>query len=176
MKYFVHKWKPKEVELDVYPVRVTWTISSMVRVIFLSINATIVDDELESVVHKTSIASLVVWSITIHQFLLWQRDQLTGHNLVYPFHCTNGWERPATPFNPKHINSITKKQNAAAALHEAYQYLCSQILYSTQENPICHNPKLKLPYVNRFVMLMKKLTYFIGADYQDGLNQSIIDF
>ena len=53
------------------PVRITGCISRPVRVIFFAINATIVDDEFKSIVHETSIASLVVWLITIHQLLLW---------------------------------------------------------------------------------------------------------
>lgn len=72
MNQFSVEMETNEVYLEAYPVSITCTLVTTVRVIRLGINATIVDDELEGIVHKPSIASLVVGFITIHKFLLRQ--------------------------------------------------------------------------------------------------------
>lgn len=57
-----------------YPVGITTSISSLVRVILFGVNAAIFDDEFECIVHETSIASLVILLVTINQLLLRQGD------------------------------------------------------------------------------------------------------
>lgn len=52
------------------PVGVTCGIISFVRIVLFTVNATIVNDELESIVHQTSIASFIIGFITVYQLLL----------------------------------------------------------------------------------------------------------
>lgn len=72
-------------------------ISSSVGVIVLGVDAAIVDDEVEGVVHEAAIAALVVGRVAVHQLLLRQAYQLPRHDLVYALHCSNSRERPAAP-------------------------------------------------------------------------------
>lgn len=71
--------------MDSYPVSVAGAITSCVRVIFLRIYATVLDDELKAVVHEATIAALVVGPITVHQLLLRQDFQISGYDLVHSF-------------------------------------------------------------------------------------------
>lgn len=56
--------------LSSYLAGITAAIITLIRVVFLAIDAAIFNDEVKGVVHKTAIATLVVLLITVHEFLL----------------------------------------------------------------------------------------------------------
>lgn len=45
-------------------------IAGPVRVIGVGVDAAVVDDELEGIVHESAVATLVVGIVTLHEFLL----------------------------------------------------------------------------------------------------------
>lgn len=55
----------EEYEIN-YSIGVTLRVASLVGVIVLGVDATIVDDELEGVVHEPSIAAVVVCSVAVN--------------------------------------------------------------------------------------------------------------
>ena len=67
-----------------------------IRVVFFLVKSTIGDNVGKCIVHKASIATIVVSSITINQLLLGEWSQISCNNLVYTFHCSNSWKCPAT--------------------------------------------------------------------------------
>jgi hypothetical protein len=69
-----------------YPVDITPSVRALVRVILLGVDSAIVDDELKCIVHQTSIAPLIVRSVTVDKLLFRQGDQVACNNLVDAFH------------------------------------------------------------------------------------------
>lgn len=107
-------------------------IDGLIRVVFFSIYASVVDDELERIVHETTIAALVVRPVTIDELLLGQRDQVPRDNLVDTLHSSNCRECPATPFSSNHIARHTKLYQGMLFnefLHGSPVFLFSIIAY-----------------------------------------------
>lgn len=98
MLHLLKKTAKKETKFKTNPVSITFAIPSFVRIIFLTVNPTIVDNELKCIVHKTTITPLVVGRVTINQLLLRKWDQTTSFDLVNTFYSSNCRERPATPY------------------------------------------------------------------------------
>lgn len=71
-------------------VRVASSVDSSVGVVFFGVYASIVDDELERVVHEAPAAPGIVRPVAVDKLLLGQRDQLASHNLVYALHGSDG--------------------------------------------------------------------------------------
>ena len=78
------------------PRKVAYSIGCRVRIVLLRVDSTIVNDELESVVHEATIATGIVGSVAVHQLLLGEGDELAGDDLVDSLHCSYGGEGPAT--------------------------------------------------------------------------------
>ena len=83
----------------------------LVLVILLSVNAPIPLDEVKGKVHQTAMTAMVLHSVTVHQLLFTQSDELVCNYGVDAFHCPNSGEGPArTTLQEKqtnHVNSIT---------------------------------------------------------------------
>ena len=91
-----------------YPALVTPTVSTLVWVVRFGIDTSVLDDELKSVIHKTTIASLVLLCIAVYKLLLREGDQFSGDNLVDSLHRPNCGESPATSCNLKKIALLGK--------------------------------------------------------------------
>ena len=79
------------------PFGVAGAVDAAVRVVFLGVDAAVVDNEFEGVVHEAAIAAGVVGPVAVDEFLLRKLDQFAGGDLVYAFHRRHRRERPATP-------------------------------------------------------------------------------
>ena len=82
------------------PFGIAGAIDAAVRVVFLGVDAAVVDDEFEGVVHETAIAAGVVGTVAVDEFLLRKPDHFASEDLVYAFHRRHRRERPATPCQP----------------------------------------------------------------------------
>jgi len=72
------------------------TILSGVRVAGFSVNSVVVDDVLESIIHQTTVTSVVAFSLrAVNQVLLGETDKLTSVQSMSTFQGTGGRERPA---------------------------------------------------------------------------------
>ena len=49
--------------------RVALAVNAKVRVVRLGVHATVLLNEIEGIIHETSIASTIVLSVTVHKFL-----------------------------------------------------------------------------------------------------------
>ncbi len=67
---------------------ITAAIKTCVWIIFICINTTIFDDELEGIVHESTIASLVVRMVTVHQLLLRERKKFTSLDCIDTLNCS----------------------------------------------------------------------------------------
>ena len=80
------------------PVGITGGVSSEVGVVGLGVNATVVDDELESVLHLPAVAAAVL-GVAVNDLLLRQRHEVACHDLVDPLDGCHCRERPASTCN-----------------------------------------------------------------------------
>jgi hypothetical protein len=80
-----------------YPAFITASICALVWVVRLWVNPTILDNELKCIIHETTIAALIPFLVTVHQFLLRKRDQVICDYLIDSLDGPNCWEGPATP-------------------------------------------------------------------------------
>ena len=99
-----------------YPALVTPTVGALVWVVGFGIDTSVLDDELKSVIHKTTIATLVLLCIAVYKLLLREGDQFSGDNLVDSLHRPNCGERPATSCNMKE-NIVRKNPMKTDWLH-----------------------------------------------------------
>lgn len=86
---------------ELYPALVTSTGDAFVWVVRFGIDTAVLDNELKSVIHKTTIATLVLLCITVYKLLLRERDQISSYNLVDSLYRPNSGEGPATSCNMK---------------------------------------------------------------------------
>lgn len=68
---------------------------TLVLVILLSVNATVLDDKGKGKVHEATMAAMVLGAIAVHQLLLTQGHQLLGFNSVDAFNGACGGKSPA---------------------------------------------------------------------------------
>lgn len=62
-------------------------IDAGVRIIGFGVDATIVDDPLESIVHVASVTS-IIGGVAVDEFLLGQADEISCHKGIDPLHCS----------------------------------------------------------------------------------------
>ena len=87
-----------------HSLKIATTVSGFVRVVIFAVDAAVVDDEFKSVIHQTSVASLINCCVAVDEFLFRESNQFSGHDLIHAFHRRNGGERPAAPLKFKDIH------------------------------------------------------------------------
>lgn len=88
--------KSRDGSTNVGSCKSAFSLDSLIRVALLSVNTTVLDDVLESIVHQTTIATLVSVAVrAIHQVLLREGNKVSGRNLVETLGGTGGREGPA---------------------------------------------------------------------------------
>merc|ERR1712137_1129716 len=71
-------------------------VHGSVWVVILGVKTAVVNDELEAVVHETTVAAHVAFVFgAVHELLLGKADKLTGRDGVSGLNSTSGRERPA---------------------------------------------------------------------------------
>lgn len=106
-----------------YLVFVTLPVVPCVRVIFIGVNAAILDYKLKCVVHQASIATLVVACITVDQLLLRERGQVSCCKIVDAFNGRNGRKGPATSWKITEWSTILVRYNGTPPLRSALHHV-----------------------------------------------------
>ena len=69
--------------VPVLPLRVTEVLDGRVRVVLLSVEASVLDYEAEGIVHEPAVAALVAIAIALHEILFRERDELACLDSVH---------------------------------------------------------------------------------------------
>lgn len=121
---------------------VAFLVFSVVRVIFLRVQTTILDNKLEGVVHKSSFAALVVALVAVHKLLLTEAHNFSGFDVVYSLYGTGGRKGPARtahslildlghgPFLPP-VYGHRKFAEGKVAIHESGEFVFLTALLKT---------------------------------------------
>lgn len=78
-----------------HPGWIACPVDTLVWVVLLRVDPTVVNDELEGVVHEAPVATCIVGPVAVHKLLLRERDQLAGDNLIDALNSCDRRERPA---------------------------------------------------------------------------------
>lgn len=73
-----------------YSNRIAFIAYTFVRIVRFGVDSAIRNDELEGVIHRSAIATAVVFIVTVNKLLLRQANQIAGDYFVDSLHGRNG--------------------------------------------------------------------------------------
>lgn len=81
-----------------YLVLIARAITTLVGIIFLSVNSMVINDKLISIVHESTFTTAVVGSVTVYQLLFRKANKGPCDNLIYTFNSSCSRERPTSTY------------------------------------------------------------------------------